>query len=73
MDLLTIIGGLLFFLGLFIFSIKLIAYNRRKFTSERQSNEQSFYPYRQGHLIMRILALIIFVVALIIFYFFSES
>lgn len=65
MDTLTLIGALLFFVGLLIFSLKLIYYNKRRFDDdvETQGPIQSSLTPRG---VIRGLALAIFLIALLI-------
>ena len=65
MDTLALIGGILFLVGLLIFSLKLMAYNRRKYDLEINQPE-SVRNYMTPSTVIRILALIIFIVALVI-------
>ncbi|MBC8400245.1 MAG: hypothetical protein H8E14_02015 [Candidatus Marinimicrobia bacterium] len=65
MDTLALIGGILFLVGLLIFSLKLMAYNRRKYDLENNLPE-SVRNYMTPSTVIRILALIIFIVALVI-------
>ena len=65
MDTLALIGGILFLVSLLIFSLKLMAYNRRKYDLENNLPE-SVRNYMAPSTVIRILAIIIFIVALII-------
>ncbi len=70
MDTLTLIGAILFFVGLLIFSFKLMVYNRRKFGDEEQDAgpiQSSMTP----SFVIRMLALAIFLIAMLIIAFAS--
>lgn len=68
MDKLSLIGGILLIVGLLIFSIRLMAYNRRNYDMD-DSLEENSRNYITPNLVIRILAIIIFLVAMLIFAF----
>lgn len=65
MDTLALIGAILFLAGLLIFSLKLLAYNRRKYNLEA-SQPGPISSYLSPNTVIRVLALVIFIVAMII-------
>lgn len=71
MDSLNILGALLLAGGLLIFGLKLLAYNRRKYQIRESHNDRYPEPY-QPRQVTRLLALVLFVIALLILYLFRE-
>jgi len=65
MDPLTLIGLLLFFGGLMIFSFKLSQYNRRKFDPDSPAQTQS-----KSRSTLQLLSMIILALALVIYFLF---
>ncbi|NQU27576.1 MAG: hypothetical protein HQ528_04745 [Candidatus Marinimicrobia bacterium] len=68
MNKLMVIGALLLIVGLLIFSLRLMAYNRKKYHLE-ETVEELKTNYINSSFIIRILSIIIFLVALLIFAF----
>ncbi len=62
MNLLSLIGVLLFFCGLIIFNLKLISYNRKNAIKNKASPIVHLNNYR-------VLTIILFIAALVIIYF----
>lgn len=70
MNTLALIGIFLFFAGLLIFSIKLIAYNRRKYSTTDESIPS--YQSVGGMNMYRILAIVLLLTSLVIIYLFGD-
>ena len=68
MESLTKIGAVLFIFGLLIFGIKLMAYNRKKYSIESDPAETPG-NYLSPRSVIRILSVIIFLVAILILVF----
>ncbi len=66
MNSLTLIGVLFFFVGLLVFSFKLISYNRRKYSEEGEPN--STYHPTSGMNIYRVLSIVLILMAFFIIY-----
>lgn len=66
MDSLALIGSILLLAGFLLFSLRLMAYNRRKFGIPDNGPSDSLRTYLAPHNLMRILTIIIFLIALII-------
>ena len=70
MNTLTMIGALLLVFGLLIFSIRLLAHNRRKFSDEKEAPAD--YQPPGGMNMYRVLAIILMLTALAIIVFFND-
>jgi uncharacterized membrane protein YidH (DUF202 family) len=70
MNSLTLIGALFLFGGLLVFSLKLISYNRKKYSDEDESD--STYHPTGGMNIYRVLSIVLILAALAIIYLFGD-
>ena len=70
MNTLTMIGALLLVFGLLMISIRLMAYNRKKYSSEDDTS--SSYHLPGGLNIYRVLSIILILSALAIIFFFND-
>jgi hypothetical protein len=72
MDPLTLIGAFLALFGLLVFSLKLMAYNRRKYRPDTEAEARISDVYHPGRSPLRWLALAILLVALMILFLFHR-
>lgn len=70
MNTLALIGIFLFFSGLLIFGIKLMAYNRRKYITTEET--EPLYQSVGGMNMYRILAIVLLLTSLVIIYLFGD-
>lgn len=70
MNTLSLIGSLLVVFGLLVFSIRLMAYNRKKYSNEEETSAS--YQPAGGMNMYRVLAFILMLTALAIIIFFNE-
>ena len=70
MNTLTMVGALLLVFGLLMLSIRLMAYNRKKYSAEEETS--SSYQPSGGMNLYRVLAIILMLTALAIIFFFHE-
>ena len=70
MNTLTMVGALLLVFGLLMLSIRLMAYNRKKYSSEDDTS--SSYDLPGGLNIYRVLSIILILSALAIIFFFND-
>jgi len=70
MNTLTMIGALLLVFGLLMVSIRLMAYNRKKYSAEEETS--SSYQLPGGLNMLRVLAIILILSALAIIFFFND-
>ena len=70
MNTLTMIGALLLVFGLLMLSIRLMAYNRKKYSAEEDTS--SSYQLPGGLNMYRVLSIILILAALAIIFFFND-
>ena len=70
MNTLTLIGALFLFGGLLVFSLKLISYNRKKYSHEDEPD--STYIPAGGMSIYRVLSIVLVLAAMAIIYLFGD-
>lgn len=70
MNSLTLIGALFLFGGLLVFSLKLISYNRKKYSDEDEP-DSTYHPIG-GMNIYRVLSIVLILAALAIIYLFGD-